>query len=319
MDLIIENKAYGILFFNTNSFNILDIFTKDFKANYKFNDIEIVGSWKLFGIHDIMILVKIKKSDGNLTNFMRFCREFASKKVTFELPFFDETMSDFSNLYGNSYTKQMKIIEFWCDPLIPFKIESQELKDSTYPFLISFLRVDNFNVDKLLKINDLLTRNCSSEEFVGLFQGYGLYDLITIIKCKNYKDIQKKMNILRALEINDSFEKKKSVILDTASIITVSKSTERLTFSALLKIKPSMDKAEIWTEVKNCMEKFVEINNSEKPNCKLLISHRQGFFDIIITVFAYFNDYIQLLEILNGLPFVDDVATMLRYNVNEDY
>lgn len=320
MQLLLEKETYGILFFNTNSFDILDDFLEDYNKNYDFNDIEILGTWRLFGIHDVMILIKATKPESNLTNFMDYCRGFTKVRFTFDTPTCDdgEVNKLILGLCNNSLKKEVKIIEFWCDPLIPFKVDEKKLNESNFPFLIAFLRVENFNIDKIIKINDLLDKLKISDKIAGFFQGYGLYDLIIILKCEDYIDVQNNLNILRRMCLNESSVKNSILLLDTASIMTVSTETDSITtFSALLKISPASDNPKIWNAIKKIVETIVIKNGMKKNNCELIISHRQGFFDIIITVTGYFNDYIELLRILNCLPFVEDVATILRNKVED--
>lgn len=318
MDLFLEKETYGILFFNANSFDILDCFIEDYADNYKHDDIEIIGSWKLFGIHDGMILIKTKKSSEDLTNFMGYCRDFADKK--FELPSInveDDNCQILKLLNGNSsFKKNIEIIEFWVDPLIPFLVNAEELENSNCPFLISFLRIKDFNINKLIQLSELFDAKGFSKNIVGLFQGYGLYDLIAIIKCETYNDIQNKLNVLRSINNDEDH----TLFLDTSSIITLADeisndSENKLRFSALLKIKPSKDTPIIWEEIKDIVEKRINESKVSNINCKLLVSHRQGFFDIIITVETDYHNYINLLDIFNRLPFVEDVATIIRYDI----
>lgn len=319
MDLFLEKETYGILFFNANSFDILDCFIKDYADNYNHDDIEIIGSWKLFGIHDGMILIKAKNTSDGLTNFMGYCRDFADKK--FELPSSIKTEDDNCQiselLNGNSSSKKyIEIIEFWVDPLIPFRVNTEELENSNFPFLISFLRIKDFNINKLIKLSESFDAKGLSKNIVGLFQGYGLYDIIAIIKCETYNDIQNKLNMLRSINNDEDH----TLFFDTASIITIvdeisNDSENELTFSALLKIIPSNDTPTIWEEIRDTVEKIIYKSKVENINCKLLVSHRQGFFDMIITVETDYNNYINLINILNRLPFIEDVATIIRYNI----
>jgi len=289
---------------------------RDFNANHNkksLNEIEIIAHWKLFGIHDAMILIKGNKPKSNLTNFMKYCRSFVDKEYETPCVEGEKDIPDFLKFPH----KKIRIMEFWCDPLIPFKVELEELKKSN-PFLISFIRLKNFNGDKLHEIGEMFDQENFSNDVVGLFQGYGLYDLIAIIKCKNYKDVQMKLNTLRAMKLNNTSNINTSLFLDTASIITLSEqNNEFLMFSALLKIKPAQDKPEYWNEIKSIIEKTIIKNGIKKFKCKLVISHRQGFFDIIITVRGHYQNYMTFVELLETFPFIEDVATILRFDYFE--
>jgi len=404
--LFLKNETYGIFLFNSNSFDILDYFIRDYDENFKndpLNEIEIIASWKLFGIHDSMILMRGKKSKSDLTNFMKYCRSFVNNylfswdkipgndnvklieflKLKFRIDWvktaeikkinkgntikiftkinhlslnlnhektevtlkIDDGRTDKfivkmkngkENIFVNKKYetpnfegeknipdilkfshKKIRVMEFWCDPLIPFKVEPEELKKPK-PFLISFLRIKNFNVNNLIKISEVFDSENFTNDIVGLFQGYGLYDLIAIIKCTNYKDVQMKLNTLRAMKLDNTSNIDTSLFLDTASIITLSEqNSDFLMFSALLKIKPAQDKPEYWNEIKSIIEKTVIKNGITKFKCKLVISHRQGFFDLIITVRGHHKNYLTLLRILNSFPFIEDIATILRFDYFE--
>lgn len=288
-----------------------------------------MNSWKLFGIHDVMVLVKGKDSNKNLSKLIEYTRKIASGKFDKPPRSKIRMLNEVSpEIYRNKplldlFSETVHIIEFWCDLLIPLKINSQELLETDKPLLITFLRLnlkskDNY-YQKISGINDYLSRNEELyQKIIGFFQGYGLYDLIFIIKCENYKDANNNLRILRNMNIDESLHLKSPLILDSASIITVSeKSNEELRFSALLKIKPGADQYIKWSKVKDIIEKKIRENCVENDE-NVIISVRQGFFDYIITFNGKLNDYLKFMGDLTRLPYIEDVATILRYDVPED-
>lgn len=329
MDLKLDKETYGLFFYNTNNILVLNYILDKYKQKDEFNDVEIVGTWKLFGIHDILILIKAKGATSNLTNFIKYSYSVC-KNMDIEINSICSTNDDVlinkiaPDIKKNSevykyLSNSTKIIEYWCDPVIPLLIDGKKLANISNNdiYLIMFVKIKKFNVNKLLKINEILMEKKDDiyNDIVGIFQGYGLYDLIFIIKCQNYFDAHDKINILRRINYLKSSIEESLIVLDTASIITVSeKSHDFLRFSALLKINPVSEKHIKINKLKERIEKKILKSNLEKEKSRLIISDRQGFFDLIITVCGNVDDYMTFIEEISHLPFIEDIASIIRYD-----
>ena len=223
----------------------------------------------------------------------------------------------YNGLIETSIQKEKKIefFDFWCEPLIPLYISNNIEKNDNV--IIVYLRLNSSKFDYEELLSTLLTkcRKFSNYEVLAIFNGFGIFDLILIIKFDSYLLIPQIVNNIRSC-----FE---DCLYDSCSLICAPYHIEldkdkKITFSIIIKITAWAEKTCVWSDIEYiakeigisrvCVE---EINNNYMG-----VTYKQGFFDIIFIghgTLQHFSDFCRILE---SFPFVIDTSTMLNLKID---
>ena len=334
----IGKQTYGLLLISDNwngrlrDADCIDIL----KEKLKDTSVDCVNSWTLFGVHDTAVLLR---SEGRLDSaidtmggWVRDCTRKMDKEGVSSLP---SNIKDYinkyrrlSDIYKEVDYKKFKIFEYRLDPLIPIYIDDG-IKSSNDVFLIMYIKFNPTSVNNLLNENgrnlgDLYKPFIEDLDATSVFQGFGLFDVITITKGDTYKKVEDVRTKIRT-----KFDKPS--ISSTYSLTSVSRPASRdannLGFPSLnsfmrLKIRPAKDDPEIWDNVRNlakdlglsriCIKETMPSNQSPPYTAYI-----PGFFDVEIGVqFTNIEDLINFWDALEHLYFVEDTATVISYDTN---
>jgi hypothetical protein len=304
--------------------------------------IECMNSWKLFGVHDTAILVR---ANGQLDPAVNAMGEWVADCTSEKIPFRDAIISklklnplirskckDVAKRFEGTHVEHVKnfrIFEYSVYPLIPIYVDDKAIQKSDGVLLVEYIKFDPLSVNRILNeedgtLEDVYGPFKKMDDVVALFHGFGLFDVVIIAKLKTYKDVMR----LRIAVRNIS----KPAISNTYFLTSIATSSfelgyESLNCSMMVKVRPRADDPGIWNGIREIARdlglKGLHIRRSTGPDtigCPLHTSFRPGFFDVAIDMrFEKIADLTNFISILEYMPFVEDVATVLAYDTNDKH
>jgi hypothetical protein len=315
-----------------------------------------VNSWSLFGVHDTAILIE---SGGRLDDAVNKVGDRISKlneenisikeqicKRLFSFVQDDLSVDHAEKIKENSQLRELehiaklykkrdndnktfKVFEYRVDPLIPLYVaEDIKLNDGIY--LIMYMKYDLALLNESLKQNKSMQYNEKNikNDIVGIFQGFGLFDMIIISRQKDFRDIKNKIIELRQSSLNIL------PVSETYSLISEPHSLNKLGYkgglncSMLLKVKSGAEYYNIWCEIKKkaeriglnglCIRKTASLDGDLKC-CPPYTSFRLGFFDLAIDLhFKKLEHLREFIDVLDYMPFIEDTSTSISYDAEFD-
>jgi len=333
----IGKNIYGLFLISNNCYSILHDEGYLGKLKSKLDKIEYINSWMLFGIHDTAILVRSdSRLDPAVNAVGEWVAEFDKEKISIKEHIGSRLnlessikckCKDVADLYGYKYPdKYFRIFEYWVDPLIPIYIDDEKIKSCDGVFLIAYIKFKPTSINTILNDEKSLNLQDIYKSFIddntaGIFHGFGLFDVIVIIKRDNYKDIRETMIELRKQD--------RPSISDTYFLISEPELLDDLGYpslncSMMIKIRPDAYNSEIWNGIKELAENIGldglcirKVTDSTMAKCPPYTSFRPGFFDVAIDLrFKNIVDLHTFINILEYMPFVEDTATVISYDTN---
>ena len=342
----ISKDTYGLFLISNNCFSILE---SDIQGSFKerLKKIGFINFWTLFGVHDTAMLVR---SPGRLdravdeigdwiagindSNILIKSHIFAKDARICKIPDNIKNLlnGEYKNLFDisiandKSHNKKFKIYEYRVDPLIPIYIRRRIMESNAGIFLIIYIKFDVHAVRKMLEekkgnLEDFY-KPFINQDTAGVFQGFGLFDIIIIERKSNYKFVRD--------AIIDIRKKSKLIISETYSLISENNSLQHLGYDTLdctilIKVSAGAEDSKIWNQIKKlALDMGLEGLCIRKPESKSVCcppntSFRAGYFDLAIDIgFKRIQDLQNFITILDCMPFIEDTSTTISYDTNND-
>lgn len=339
----VGRDTYGLFLISNNCHNIMDHIGEARRLISELNNekegIEVINSWALVGVHDTAILVR---ADGQLDHAVNVVGKWVADCTSEKISFRDIILSKLdlnpltkckceciSNLFEGAHVKNFRIFEYSVDPLIPIYIDDGAVRGSDGVLLIEYIKFDPLSINRILNEEDGTLKDIygpfkEMDGVVALFQGFGLFDVVIIAKLKTYKDVMRMRIAVRKIS--------KPAISNTYFLTSIATSSfglgfESLNCSMMVKVRPHADDPDIWNGIREIARdiglKGLHIRRSTGPDtigCPLHTSFRPGFFDVAIDMrFEKIADLTNFISILEYMPFVEDIATVLAYDTNDKH
>ena len=336
MQMRVGKDTYGLFLISDNCYGILrdPDHIEELKKKLKKEKMEYINSWTLFGVHDTAILIR---SEKRLDPAVDAVGEWLAECTEQEIPIDIDSRLDMkpsikckceciSDLYEGARSKNFRIFEYRVDPLVPIYVDTAKMKDHSGVFLITYIKFDPRNVNRILNIEKSgnlrdLYRPFENEDTVAIFHGFGLFDVIVITNSDNYKGTRNMMVGIR--------KESDLSISNTYFLTSIPRSLDDLGFpslncSMMVKIKSGAEDSDIWNGMRElakdvgleglCIRK---VPDSNLIRCPPHTSFRPGFFDVAIDLrFKKITNLIEFVDILERMPFVEDTATVISYDTD---